>query len=130
MRSFHLDTDSVADFLDSWPALILGVVLAGLSFVLGVTQLWSRVVAILFVAVYGVFLLRGVIAQRLRAQYPGARWIWLLSVAFTSSTIGVATRMAVPTMRVPSFDLAWLGVTFLSVLTFVLANRNDEHVVR
>ena len=45
-------------------------------------------------------------------------------------TLGVAARMAFPQVQGPSFDLAWLGVSFGSILAFVVANRHDDDVVR
>jgi hypothetical protein len=130
MRSFRLDPDSIAAFLDSWPALVIGFLLLCLSTYLGIAHLWGPVCAVVLCGTYGGFLLRGIATQRLREQYPGARWVWLLSVGFTTLMVGVATRMAFPLTQAWPFDLAWLGVSFFSILAFVLANRKDKNVVR
>ncbi len=130
MRSFRLDTDSVVDFLDSWPAVVIGILLASLSAWLGITHLWGRAVAVLLCAMYGGFLVRGVASQRLREQYPGARWVWLLAAGLTTIAVGVAARMAFQTIQSSTFDLAWLGASFFLILAFVLANRKDKNVVR
>ena len=129
-RSFRLDPDSVTEFLDSWPALLIGALVACLSVYLGMTHLWGRIFAVFLFGTYGGFLLRGVAGERLREQYPGARWVWLLSVGFTTLVVGVATGMAFPETRGSAFDRAWLGVAFFSILAFVLANRKNKNVVR
>ena len=130
MKSFRLDTDSVVDFLDAWPAVVIGILLASLSAWLGITHLWGRAVAVLLCAIYGGFLVRGVFCQRLREQYPGARWVWLLAAGLTTIAVGLAVRMALPTFQSPAFDLACLGDSFFLILAFVLANRKDKNVVR
>ena len=129
MKSFRLDSDSVAEFFDSWRALLAGALLACISIYLGITHLWGPVCALLIFGIYGGYLLRGVLAQQFREKYPGARWIGLLTVGFSTATIGVTTRMAFPDRIGPVFDLAWLGVSFFSILAFVIANRRNLHVV-
>jgi hypothetical protein len=130
MRSFRLDRDSIAEVLDSWPALVVGILLASLFAYLGIMHLWGRVCAVLLSGTYGGFLLRGVVGRRLREQYPGARWIWLLSVASATLVVGVAARMAFPQIQATAFDSAWLGVSLFSILAFILINRKDKNVVR
>jgi hypothetical protein len=130
MRSFRLDSDSVAHFLDSWPSLVIGALLAGVCVYVGINQPWGRVAAVLLCGVYGGYLLRGVTSKRLRRRYPNASYLWLLSAGMATMTLGVATRMAFPDVQGTTFDLAWIGVSFVSILAFVLANRGDEDVVR
>ena len=130
MKSFRLDRDSVVEFLDSWPALLVGgLVTGGLSYV-GMSQPWGRVLGLLLCGVYGGFALRAVAAGRVRRRYPNARWHWLLSVGLATATFGVLTRMAFREVEGSSFDLAWLGVSFGTILAFVIANRHDPDVVR
>jgi hypothetical protein len=130
MRSFRLDGESVNHFLESWPTLLVAALLAGLFVYVGLAHLWGVVAGVLLGGVYGGYLLRGFASKRLRERYPNARWHGLLSIGMATLTLGVATRMAFPQVQGPSFDLAWLGVSFCSILAFVVANRHDDDVVR
>jgi hypothetical protein len=130
MKSFRLDGDSVAWFLDSWPALLIGGLLTGVLVYVGMRHPWGRVAGVLFCGAYGGYALRGVATKGLRKQYPNARWHWLLSIGLATATLGVFTRMAFPEVQCSSFDLAWLGVSFGTILAFVIANRHDPDVVR
>jgi len=130
VKSFRLDPDSVTEFFDSWPALVTGALLVCLSAYLGITHLWGWIFAVLICGIYGGYLLRGVTTRRFQEKYPGARWMWLLTVGMTTPTVGVATRMAFPQTQGTAFDLAWLGVSFFSILAFVVINRKNVHVVR
>jgi hypothetical protein len=130
MRSFRLDADSVTELLDSWPAFIIAPLLFFLFAYLGITHLWGRVCAVLICGIFGGFMLRGVIARQFREQYPGARWLWLLTVGQTSAVVGVATMLAFPDRHSIPFDLCWLGISFFSILLFVLINRKNREVVR
>lgn len=130
MRSFRLDPDSVAEFFDSWPALFIGALLAAISVYLGISHLWGRVSAVLILGLYGGYLLRGVATDKLREKYAGARCIWLLSAGMTTTMVGVATRMAFPQTQGASFDLAWLGVAFFTILAFVVINRKNPNVMK
>jgi hypothetical protein len=85
---------------------------------------------VLICGVFGGYMLRGVVARRFREQYPGARWIGLLTVGLTSVVVGVATMLAFPHSLGTPFDLAWLGTSFFSILLFVLINRKNKDVVR
>jgi len=130
MKSFRLDRDSVAEFLDSWPTLLIGGLLVGALVYIGFRHPWGWVAGLLLCGVYGVCALRGVVSDRLRKRYPNARFHWLLSIGMATATIGVFTRMAFRQVQGSSFDLAWLGASFCSILAFVVANRKDEDVVR
>ena len=115
---------------NSRPALVLGPLPVGLFAYLGITHLWGRFCAVLIGGLFGVYLLRGTIAQRVREQYPGARMTSFLAVGQTSLVVGVASKLAFPPGLGTPFDLAWLGTSFFSILLFVPINRKDEHVVR
>ena len=130
MKSFRLEGDSVAEFLDSWPSWSIGALLAVAFVYIGIGHPWGRVAGVVLCGVYGGYLLRGVASERLRKRYPNAQRHWLLSIGMATLTLGVATRMAFPRVQGSSFDLAWLGVSFGSILAFVLVNRHDEDVVR
>ena len=130
MRSFRLDADSVTELLDSWPAFIIAPLLFFLFAYLGITHLWGRVCAVLICGIFGGFMLRGVIARQFREQYPGARWLWLLTVGQTSAVVGVATMLAFPGGLNTPFNLSWLGISFFSILLFVIVNRKNRNVVR
>jgi hypothetical protein len=130
MKSFRLDPSSVSEFLDSWPALLIGASLAGVLISLGIAHPWGRVGSVLLCGVYGGYRLRGVASDRLRERYPNARLHWLLSIGMATLTVGVLARMAFPEVQGTSFDMAWLGLSFGSILAFVIANRKDGDVVR
>jgi hypothetical protein len=130
MKSFRLDADSVAEFLDSWLALLVGGLLVGTLVYVGIRHPWGRVAGVLLGGIHGGYALRGVASARLRKQYPNARWHWLLSIGMATFTLGFATRMAGPQVQGLAFDLAWLGVSFCSILAFVVANRRDPDVFR
>jgi hypothetical protein len=130
MRSFRLDAASVGRFLDAWPTWVVGAAVAGALVYLGREQTWGPIAGVLLCGVSGGYLLRGAASARRRDRYPNARSHVLLSVGMATLTLGVATRMAFPAVQGSAFDLAWLGVSFASILAFVVANRHDEDVVR
>jgi hypothetical protein len=129
MKSFRLDGDLVAEFLDSWPTLLIGGLLVGALVYVGFKQPWAWVAGMLLCGVYGGYELRGVASGQLRKRYPNARFHWLLSIGMATLTIGAATREAFRQVQGTGFDLAWLGVSFCSILAFVVANRQDEDVI-
>ena len=130
MKSFRLDPDSVSEFFETWPALVVRLLLACVFAYLGLIHIWFWILALLFCGIYGGCLLRGVLARRLHEKYPGARHVWLLSVGMTTMFIGVVARMAFPTIQGRAFDLAWVVLSFLTILTFVIINRKDQNVLR
>ncbi len=130
MRSFRLDPDSVTEVLDSWPAYVIAPLLVCLFAYLGFTQHWGLVCAVLVCGVFSGYLLCGGITRRYRARYPGARWVWLLTVGQTSVVVGLATILALPYKLGTLFDMAWTGMAFFSILLFVLINRKNKDVVR
>jgi hypothetical protein len=130
MRSFRLDTHSVAEVLDSWAAFVIAPVLVGVFAYFGLTHLWVRICAVLMCGLFGGYMLRGVTIRRFQEQYPGARHFWLLVVGQTSAVIGVAIMLAFAQRMGSWFDLTWLGITFLSILLFVIVNRKNKSVVR
>ncbi len=76
MKSFRLDGESVAAFLESWPALLVGALLGGLFVYFGLAHLWGVVAGVLLFGIYGGYLLRGVASKRLQkalSQRPMAR---------------------------------------------------------
>ena len=97
---------------------------------LGITHVWGRVCAVVMCGIFGGYMLRDVKACRFSEHYPGARWIWLLTVARTSLVVGVATMMAFPNRLGMPFDVAWLAMSFFSILLFVLINRKNRSIVR
>ena len=106
MKSFRLDPDSISKFFETWPALVIGLLLAGLFAYFGLVHVWARILALLFVGIFSGDLVRGVFARRLREKYPGARRYWLLLVGMTTLLVGVIGRMAFPTIQGTEFDLA------------------------
>jgi hypothetical protein len=130
MRSFRLDPESVTEFFQAWPALLMGGLLAGVSVYLGLVHHWGPVCGIFMGGTCGVYLIRGVTARRLKETYPGARSIWLLTAGITAAVFGAATMLALPRRLGPGFDLAWLGISFFSILGFVIVNRKNADVIR
>jgi hypothetical protein len=126
MRSFRLDPDSVTDFLRSWPVLLLGGLIAAMVVFLGSAYWWTR---ILLPVLMGVCVGPRLFVGRIREQYPNARHVWLLSIGMMTALVGVVARMAFPAWQGSKFDLTWLGVTFFTILAFVLLNRGDHDVV-
>ena len=130
MRSFRLDPDSVAELRDSWPVLVLGGLLACLFAHLGRPHLGRPIVGVLIGGLYLGYLLRGQVGRRLQQSYPGARFVWLLSGGMATLVLGFAARMVFPQIQGKPFDLAWLGVSFFSILGFVLLNWTNPSVIR
>lgn len=65
---------------------------------------------------------------QLHRRYPTARHLWLLSIGMMTSLVRVTARMAFSVWQGSRFDLVWLGVTFFSILAFVLVNRGSKDV--
>ena len=93
MKSFHLDSVSKREVIDTLIALLVGV---GSFFALHyfqVTDTVGRVVALLAGAVFVGHLSRGHLCRGLRQEYPNARWIGLLAVGFAIATFGVIAQV-------------------------------------
>lgn len=127
MRSFRLDPDSVAEFVRSWPVVLIGA-LTGSAIAFFGRDLWC--IRFLLPILMGVCLGPRLFVGRISERYPTARHPWLVSIGLTTALLGVVLRMAVPTWRGMAFDLTWLGVSFFSILAFVLLNRGNDDVVR
>ena len=127
MRSFRLDPDSVTDFLRSWPFVLFGGLLAAAIALISKDYSWARLSIPLLM---GICLGPRLFVGRIREQYPTARHQWLLSIGMMTALIGVVLRMAFPTWQGSDFDLTWLGVSFFTILAFVLLNRGNKDVVK
>ncbi len=128
-RSFHLDKSTATELADSWPAILLGLLITGLLLYLSwFNQAW-RVLLIAFGAVYFGYVLRGNLTKRLRSQYPHAMYQWLLSIGLTSAALGVFARMLLPNLQGGVTDMVWVTISFSTILAFVLINRRDPDVL-
>ena len=79
---------------------------------------------------FGICLGPSLFAGRIEETYPTARHHWLVSIGTMTALIGVVLRMTFPTWQGSAFDLTWLGVTFFTILGFVLLNRGNKEVIR
>ncbi|MFN5392268.1 MAG: hypothetical protein ACK5EO_00085 [Planctomycetota bacterium] len=130
MKSFRLDTDSINDAIESWPALLAALTVnAGLAYMGWFDAAW-RGVLIIFGAVFFGYSLRGVLTHKLRSKYPKATCIWLISIGMTSVAIGVFARMLLPSLQGALTDYVWIVVSFTTILAFVVINRHDPDVLR
>ena len=130
MKSFRLDRESVADFIESWPVIFASVALCVWLGYLGWFDAVWRVSLVLFAGAYFGYVIRGRLLQNLRSQYPNARWIGLLSIGFVVATLGVVARMAFPATQGGLLDIVWLSLSFVCILIFVVINRRDPDVLR
>lgn len=126
MKSFRLDHDSVTEFLQSWPVFIAGGLIGSTVVVIGRDQWWSR----LFIPLLGVCLGPRLFVGRMRERYPTARHLWLLSIGTMTALLGVVLRMAFRAWQGTAFDLTWLGVSFFTILAFVVLNRGNKDVIK
>lgn len=130
MKSFRLDTDSVKDAIESWPALLVAAVICAFLTYLGWFNAVWRGVLVAFGAAYFGCVLRGVFAKNLRSKYPNSSCLWLLSIGFCSATIGVITRMLFPSLQGGLPDYVWIAISFTTILAFVVVNRRDPDVLK
>jgi len=126
MKSFRLDPDSVKDVLKGWPLMLILIIAGSLLAWLSVRYEWVRIFVPL---VFGVAI-GPTIGSQLRQKYPTATGLWLLTIGMTTCLIGVLARMAFPSWQGTGFDLSWLGITFCSILAFVIINAGNKDVVR
>ena len=130
MKSFRLDTESIHDAIASWPAILAAVAIsAGLAYLGWLDAAW-RALLILFATAYFGYLLRGRFADKLRAKYPNAKCLGLVSIGLTSATLGVFVRMLMPSLQGGWTDYVWLTVSFTTILAFVILNRHDPDVFK
>jgi len=130
VKSLRLDTDSVRDAIESWPALLVAAAICALLMYLGWFDAAWRGVLVAFGAVYFGYALRGTITKNLRSEYPNASCIWLLSIGLCSGTIGVVTRMLFPLLQGGLTDYVWIAISFTTILAFVISNRRDQDVLK
>jgi hypothetical protein len=130
MKSFRLDRESVNDFVESWPIIFVALAVTGLFGYLGWLDAFWRVCLVLIAGAYFGYVLRGMLTQNLMARYPNARWIGLLSVGLVVAALGVFVRMAFPATQGDAVDIAWLSLSFVCILTFIVINRRDPDVLR
>jgi hypothetical protein len=130
MKSFRLDTESIDKFIESWPAIIFAAALCGLFAYLGVSSIAWRALLIVFGGLYFGYMLRGTLTQNMRAKYPNASCLSLLSIAMCSATLGVLARMTFPSVQNGYLDYTWLSICFASLLAFIVINRRDPDVMQ
>ncbi|MGN6545034.1 MAG: hypothetical protein ACTHK7_08285 [Aureliella sp.] len=130
MKSFRLDTESITEAVESWPALCAAAALTALLVYLGRFDATSRIVLVVGGGVYFGYALREHLGRKLRLRYPRASWHVLLAIGLCVATAGVIARMALPAMQGSPLDLAWIVVSFVSILAFVVINRHDSDVLR
>jgi hypothetical protein len=130
MKSFRLDTDSITDAIESWPALCAAVIVTVLLVYYGWVDATSRIILIVGGGIYFGYALRGGLVKSLRSQYPNASYHALLGIGFCVAAFGVVARMTSPAMQGGSLDVIWIVVSFVCILAFVIVNRNDPDVLR
>jgi hypothetical protein len=130
MKSFRLDTESIYDAIESWPAILIALAISAFLTYAGWFNVKWRGILVVFAAVYFGYALRGVFAHNLRAKYPNAKSIWLLSVGMTSVLLGVLARMLLPSLQGVLTDYVWIIVSFSTILAFVVINRHDPDVLK
>lgn len=130
MKSFRLDTSSIKKTVESWPAILIAIALCVVMAYFGWLSIYWRVAAIVFGAVYFGQVFRGAITSGLRAKYPNAKYMGLLSIGFTAATLGVLIRMTFPSLQGGSLDYAWCFIMFSTILAFLIINRHDPDVLK
>ena len=130
MKSFRLDRESVSDFIESWPVLVASVALCVWLGSVGWSNATWRILLVMYAGAYFGYIGRGRLSENLRERYPNARWTGLLSIGLSVMTLGVLARMALPAAQGGLLDIAWLSLSFLCILTFVVMNRRDPDVWR
>jgi hypothetical protein len=130
MKSFRLDTNSIDAFIESWPALLAALAFSGALMYAGWFNATSRGLLIAFSALYFGYALRGRLTEKLRAEYPNAAHLWLVSIGMTSAALGVVARMLMPSLQGGYTDYIWIAISFSTLLAFVVINRRDRDVVK
>jgi len=129
VKSFRLDTDSIQDAIESWPAIIVAVALCGFLAYLGWFDATWRASLIAFGAIYFGYAFRGSLTQNLRSKYPNASYISLLSIGLCAAMFGVLARMTFPSLQNGFIDYVWLSISFTTILAFVVINCRDPDVL-
>ena len=130
MKSFQLDTESIYDAIESWPAILIALAISVVLTYAGWFNVTCRGILVVFAAVYFGYALRGVFTRSLRAKYPNAKSIWLLSIGMTSVLLGMLARMLLPSLHGVTTDYVWIVVSFMTILAFVVINRHDPDVLK
>lgn len=72
MKAFQLDTESIHDAIESWPAILIALAISVFLTYAGWFNLTWRGALVVFASVYFGYALRGVFARslRLRDEFP------------------------------------------------------------
>ena len=130
MKSFQLDTDSIKDFIDSWPAILVAVAIVGLSAYFGWFNATSHPILVALGGIYLGYVLRGSLTQNLLSRYPNATHISLLSIGICTASLGVFARMMFPSLQSGVLDCTWISISFTTILAFVIINRRNKDVLQ
>jgi hypothetical protein len=130
VKSFRLDTDSIKDAIESWPAILTALAISAPLLHVGWFDATWRGILIAFAAVYFGYALRGTLTKNIRSKYPNATCIWLVSIGLSSAAFGVIARMLMPSLQGGIADYLWIILSFTTILAFVVINRRDPDVLK
>jgi hypothetical protein len=130
MKSFRLDTNSVNDAIESWPAILTALLISAFLMYVGWFHAAWRGILIAFGALYFGYVFRGALTRDLRSKYPNATSLWLISIGFTSALFGLAIRVLMPSLQGSFSDYLWIILSFTTILAFVVINRRDPDVLK
>lgn len=88
------------------------------------------VIAIVIVAFAAWYLVSGRVVNRVRAQYPDARFALSLATGMTVSVCGGVIYLAIPDVASVPFNVLWLSTSFLCILFFLVVNRKDGRMLK
>ncbi|MGI9458179.1 MAG: hypothetical protein ACR2NU_16565 [Aeoliella sp.] len=115
-QSFRLNRSSIRELFDSWPIFVVSVcICVGLAYAGWWNVVW-RLALILFGVIYFGCVIQGTLEERLREQYPNARYIVLFTIGLVVAAAGVICRMAFPANQGGFVDNAWILISFVTIL--------------
>lgn len=129
LNSFRLDPDSRGELVPLLIAVVITGAAFGVLYSLDMLSVGMRVGVLLMAAFLVSQFCTGAVRRSLALQYPNARWIGLLSMAYVLMGFGVVGQFVFEWLTPQRLFYLFLLPGGAAVLVFLILNRRDRDVM-